>query len=368
MKKYLVGGSVRDTILGREVHDRDFVIIGASGDEFLNAHRGAKKVGSNDCVYIYKGDEYTVSNLPDIHEDLLRRDLTINAFAKDEDDGSIISHPQASSDLENKVLRPIREENFLNDPLRVFRAARFAAELPGFRVHPELIRIMTHVSEKGLLGSLAAERVGNEVIKACSAASPGRFLRLLSETSALTPWLQEFEGTAAIAAGPSPFHNESLLEHTAAVMDKLAGSPSCVWMGLCHDIGKAVTPEGSLPAHHGHGDRGKDAALAIGTRLKLPARFTKAGVLSSEKHMAAAEYEKLKPGTKVRLLMMLKRHGILRDMFEVVFADKGVNYIEQAEQDVQRILSVRLPEKFRGMGQASGEKLFQLQCQTLKKR
>ena len=148
MKKYLVGGAVRDKILGREVHDRDFAIIGASREEFLKQYRGAKKVGRKDCVYIYKGEEYTLSDLSDIQEDLFHRDLTINAFAEDVKDGSIISHPNASNDLENKILRPVREENFLNDPLRVFRAARFAAEFPEFTVHPELIRIMRLTSEK----------------------------------------------------------------------------------------------------------------------------------------------------------------------------------------------------------------------------
>ena len=86
--------------------------------------------------------------MSDIHEDLLHRDLTINAFAEDEDDGSIVSHPDAFGDLEKKILKPISEENFLNDPLRVFRAARFAAEFPDFRVHPELIRVMTQVGKE----------------------------------------------------------------------------------------------------------------------------------------------------------------------------------------------------------------------------
>ena len=367
MKKYLVGGAVRDTILGRELHDRDFVIVGASGEEFLTTYRGAKKVGKKDCVYVYKGDEYTLSNLSGIHEDLLHRDLTINAFAKDEDDGSIISHPDAPGDLENKILRPVREENFLNDPLRVFRAARFASEFPGFRVHPELIRIMTRIGEKGLLGGLAAERVGNEVIKACSASAPGRFLRLLSETSALTPWLQEIKDAKGIPAGPAPFHNESLLEHTAAVMDKLAGLPLCVWMGFCHDIGKTGSPKESLPAHHGHGKRGRTPAEKIGVRLRLPNKYINAGAVSAEKHMTASVYDKLKTGSKVRLLMMLNRHNLIREMFEVVKADKGTDFIEPAEEDARRILSAKLPEELRGKGSESGEKLFQLQCRTLTK-
>lgn len=365
MKKYLVGGAVRDNLLGRQVRDKDFVIIGASEKEFLKRYTKAKRIGNKDSVYIYKGDEYTVSNLPDIHADLLRRDLTINAFAQDEDEEAIVSHPDAFADLEKKILKPISEGNFLNDPLRVFRAARFAAEFPGFRVHSELIRVMAHVSRKGLLDGVSAERVGNEVIKACSAPSPGRFLLLLSETGAFTPWFHEFQGTEKMPAGPAPYHKESVLEHTAEVMDRLKGSSLRVWMGLCHDIGKARSAEEFLPSHHEHGEKGKAPAKNIGTRLKLPNTFIKAGIISAEKHMAAGMYDELRPGTKVRLLLTLNRYGITKEMFEVVAADKGINFIEKAKEDTRQILSVHLPEEFKGLGPESGEKLFQLQCQKL---
>jgi tRNA nucleotidyltransferase (CCA-adding enzyme) len=366
MKKYLVGGALRDKLLGREVHDRDFVIIGGSENEFQKKYAGAKRIGKKDFVYIYKGDEYTVSNLPDIHKDLLRRDLTINAFAQDEADGSLVSHPDAFGDLEKKILKPVSEENFLRDPLRVFRAARFAAEFPSFQIHSELIRVMTQVSGEGLLDDISAERVGNEVIKACSAPSPGRFLLLLSETGALTPWFHEFRGTEKMPAGPAPYHKESVLEHTAEVMDRLAGASLRVWMGLCHDIGKALSAEELLPSHHGHGERGKVPAKNIGARLKLPNAFINAGFISAEKHMIAARYNELRPGTKVRLLLMLKRFGITKEMFEVVDADKGKKFLEKAEEDTRQILSVHLPEEFKGLGSESGKKLFQLQCQKIK--
>ena len=113
-------------------------------------------------------------------------------------------------------------------------------------------------------------------------------------------------------------------------------------------------------------ERGEGRRIDLGTRLKLPSRFIKAGAISAEKHMIAAKYEELKAGTKVRLLMMLKRHDITKEMFDVVAADKGKNFIEKAKEDTRQILSVRLPEEFKGLGPESGEKLFQLQCQTLK--
>ncbi|MBW2220534.1 MAG: hypothetical protein JRF40_13775 [Deltaproteobacteria bacterium] len=366
MKRYLVGGAVRDSLLGRKVHDRDFVIIGASEQEFLRTYPGARRIGNRDSVYIYHGDEYTVSNLPDIHADLMCRDLTINAFARDEDGGGIVSHSDAFGDLKEKVLKPIAEENFLKDPLRVFRAARFAAEFPDFQTHPELVRIMTQVSGKGLLTQISAERVGSEVIKACAASSPGRFLRLLSETDAFDPWFHEFAGAEKISAGPSPYHEESLLEHTAQVMDKLAGSSLRVWMGLCHDIGKACSPPELLPAHHGHDKRGEAPASDLGRRLRLPNKFIKAGAVSAGEHMVAARYDELKPGTKVRLLMMLRRIGIADDLFEVVKADKGKYFLEDIKKDTRRILTASLPEEFQGIGQKSGEMLFQLQCRKLK--
>jgi len=116
-----------------------------------------------------------------------------------------------------------------------------------------------------------------------------------------------------------------------------------------------------MDTRRGGGQRQKN----IGTRLKLPNAFIKAGIISAEKHMAAAMYNELRPGTKVRLLLMLKRFGITKEMFEVVDADKGKNLLEEAEEDTRQILSVHLPEEFKGLGLESGEKLFQFQCQKL---
>lgn len=365
MKTYLVGGAVRDEILGKKIHDRDFLVIGATEAAFLRAHPGARRIGADHPVYTYQGDEYTVSTLTDVRSDLMQRDLTINAFAKDRDKGQIISHPDAVDDLKNNVLRPVAEANFLRDPLRVFRAARFAAELPDFRVHPELIRIMGQVAGKGLLQHLSAERIGNETRKACSGESPGRFLRLLLSTGACDPWFVEFVNAETIPAGPLPHHELSLSGHTAEVMDRLAGSALPVWMGLCHDIGKADSPWESLPSHHGHDKKGEAKARDLGRRLRLPRRFIKAGALSAGVHMTAGRYDELRPGTRVRLLTQLHRAGLLADVFQVVQADRGKDFFDRADADLKRILKVKLPDNYHGLGKTSGEVLFQLQCRAL---
>ncbi|NCC23693.1 MAG: tRNA nucleotidyltransferase, partial [Deltaproteobacteria bacterium] len=234
MKCYAVGGSVRDMLLGRPAADRDFVVFGATVEEFLAAHPGTVTVGGKNPVHLFQGDQYTLSLHPDLKSDLASRDLTINALALDEDD-RIVAHSLALDDLDKKILRPVSEANFLADPVRAVRAARFSAQFPDFDLHQDTLWAMRSVAGKGLLESIAAERVGQEVLKSLATPEPGRFVRVLEQGNCLEPWLTELDGARSIPAGPRPRHDESLLEHTARVMDRLAGDPLSVWMGLCHD-------------------------------------------------------------------------------------------------------------------------------------
>ena len=361
---FLVGGAVRDRLMGRPVQDRDFVVLGASKQEFLNRFPGAKRVGRRHPVYIVGRDEYILSNAPDIQADLLNRDLTVNALAEDAD-GRIFGHPEAISDLKQTVLRPISEQNFLNDPLRVFRAARLAACLPNFAIHPSLEQVMASVGGKGRLEGLAAERVGNEVLKACACPKPGRFLALLAHTGALAPWLHERSRATNVPAGPLTHHSGSLLEHVTQVMNRLAGSALLVWMGLCDDLGKTLTDPQQWPKHHGHDLAGEELALNLGNRLRLPNRYIRAGAVAARWHMVAGRYGLLRPGTKVDMLLMLHKCDLVEALFEVVRADKGQDHVTRAHTDTKRILSVRLPGKYHGMGPKAGEMLRQLRCRAL---
>jgi len=141
MRLYKVGGTIRDRILNRPARDTDYVVIGADETDFLNAFPSARTVGKKKAVYIFEGNEYTLSRARTIEDDLVCRDLTINALAEDEN-GRIISHPQSFDDIKNRILRPVNQKNFFEDPLRVFRAARFSAELPDFDISGDLVEIM----------------------------------------------------------------------------------------------------------------------------------------------------------------------------------------------------------------------------------
>jgi tRNA nucleotidyltransferase (CCA-adding enzyme) len=367
VKIYLVGGAVRDALMGRPVRDCDYVVLGASEADFLARFPGAKRLGHPRFVYIFHGDEYSLAEGMDLQTDLSRRDLTINALARD-DSGVIYQHPGALADLNARVLRPVAEKNFFDDPLRVYRAARFAAMFPDFRVSAALTELMRAVAGSGALSGLAAERVGQEVLRACPASQPGRFLALLGNTGALSPWLAELESADTVPAGPAPYHDESLLAHVATVMNRLAGDPLQVWMGLCHDLGKTATDRRQWPSHHRHDRIGEPVADALGRRLKLSNRFIQAGRAAARYHMAAGDYDRLRPGTRVRLLTSLHRQGLAGPLFELVFADKSLDFRRQAAQDLQRMLAVSLPVEHRGDGRRSGMVLHQLRCRALARR
>ncbi len=367
MKIYLVGGAVRDALMGQPVRDRDYVVFGASEADFQDRFPGAKRVGRPRFVYIFHGEEYSLAETTDLQTDLSRRDLTINALARDES-GVVYQHPGALADLQARVLRPVAEKNFFDDPLRVYRAARFAAMFPDFKVTAALSELMRKVADSGALSAVAAERVGQEVIRACAAAQPGRFLAVLAETGALSPWLAELASADTVPAGPAPYHDESLLSHLAAVMDRLTGDPLNVWMGLCHDLGKTATDRWQWPSHHRHDRIGETVAEALGRRLKLSNRFIRAGRAAARYHMVAGDYHRLRPGTRVCLLTLLHRQGLVGPLFELVFADRALDFRCGAAEDLRRILDVSLPAENRGKGRRSGLFLHQLRCRALARR
>jgi tRNA nucleotidyltransferase (CCA-adding enzyme) len=367
MKCYLVGGAVRDELLGRPVQDRDIVVLDANEETFMHRFPGAIKVGGRACVYIVNGVEYTLSPARSIREDLGTRDLTINALARD-DTGLIIAHPRALNDLHEGVLRPVALENFLEDPLRAVRAARFAAWFPEFAVHPDLVQAMERIGRDNLLASVAAERVGSEVLKAGRGPRPGRFLDLLARTGLLDPWFEELKPAGTVPAGPAPFHTGSLLAHIAAVMDRLAPDPMLVWMALCHDLGKAGTDPAQWPRHHHHEHIGAPMAETMGKRLRLSSKHIRMGVLAARYHMIAGMYHTLRPGTRVDLMDGLSRdEATVTALFRLVRADGGEDHLNRALRDLATIKAVRLPEKYRNQGPRSGEMLRLLRCQAVKK-
>ena len=365
MRILLVGGAVRNILLGLPVRDRDYLVLDATVEDFLRAHPSAKPVGKTFPVFILNRQEYAFPRAQTLEDDLLLRDFTVNALALD-DDGRLFCHPRALDDLSQRLLRPASAASLRDDPLRVLRAARFIAELPGFRAADALLADMRAVAATGALAQPYAERVALETQKALAATRPGEFLRVLGQTGCLPPWFAELAHAANVPAGPAQYHDSSVLEHTARVMDRLSGDVMTVWMGLCHDLGKTLTPSDRLPRHIGHEMRGETLALAPGESLRLPSRLIQAGADAARWHMIAGRYPELRPATRVDLLTRLKSRGVLREMFRLAAADTDVDHTDMARADLAVVVAVTLPPEARNQGERSGEILREQRIRALR--
>lgn len=359
---YLVGGAVRDRLLGRTPREYDFAFA-ADVDTFLQRNPRACKVGRTVSVVLLDGQEFMPVE-GSLEADMRRRDLTINALAEDRD-GRLYSHPDALSDLRAGILRPASPTSFADEPVRVFRLARMACELPVFTLHPESVAQMRSVAEKGLLDAIPPERIGREFLKALASPKPSRWFSVLEEGGCLSPWFRELEDATAVPAGPAAYHSGSVLEHIMEIMDAAAGDPLCVWMALCHDLGKILTDSEVLPHHYGHELRGAEVAVRLAERLALSSRHQSAGVLASQLHMKAGIYDRLRVGTRCDLLMQVHNAGLDEPFWKLAEADSGRKLQKAVTEDLDVLLRVSLPEKWRDRGRESGRQLRTLRCQAL---
>lgn len=371
-RTYLVGGAVRDWLLGRIPREYDFS-FDADATSFLQRNPSARKVGKSVSVILLEGQEY-MPLAGSVKEDLLRRDLTINALAL-ESNGVLHSHPDALSDLAAGILRPASPTSFSTDPVRVFRLARFACEYPSFSVHPDAFAQMRTLAASAQsserlttpLAAIPAERVGRELLKAFAAPRPSRWLAVLAEGDCLVPWFADLEQAANIPAGPVQYHSGSVLAHLMDVMDAVAGDSLRVWMALCHDLGKLSSPTEMLPHHYGHERRGVAIAEQLAIRLGLPLRYRKAGALMSLLHMKAGIYSRLRPGTRCDLLEHIHASGLDVPFWDIVEADSGLDLREKVQHELDIILSVTLPLRWQNRGRESGLQLRLLRCQALRR-
>lgn len=371
MDIHLVGGAVRDLILGRAVTDRDYLVLGADPDEFVRRHPTARQVGKAFPVFLLQGSQYAWPRGGSLTCDLAARDLTINAVALGVSPavaGQVAAHPLAFPDLGHRILRPCSPASLAEDPARVFRAARFSAQLPDFSPHPGLVADMAGAARMREFSGISPERVGGETLKALAAPRPGRFLALLGTAGCLDPWFRELRQADGIPAGPRPWHDKSVLGHAIQVMDRLAGNPLAVWMALCHDLGKTTTPSETWPRHIGHDARGGAMALELGERLRLPGRYVRAGALACGLHMKAGRYLAMRPGPRVDLLDRLRREDLFEEMFSLAAADHpddAAKRLQAARRDLAAMLAVHLPESLQNQGAVSGERLRLLRCRAL---
>ena len=322
MKTYLVGGAVRDTLLNIPYKDRDWLVVGATPEAMLEL--GYEQVGADFPVFLHpkSKEEYALARKErkaglgyqgfvcdfdtsvTLEEDLLRRDLTINAMAQDEN-GNLIDPYQGQADLANKVLRHVSPA-FAEDPLRVLRVARFAARFAplGFRVAEETLSLMRNMVANGELEHLVAERVWQETRRALMEKEPAVYFQVLRDCGALHLWFSEIDALFGIPQRPE-YHPEidcgihALMSLTAA--HQLQASLEVRWAALTHDVGKALTPDSVLPRHIGHENRAKAPLNALHKRLKTPKDCAELAVLSAQYHTHVHRAFELKASTLLKV-------------------------------------------------------------------
>jgi tRNA nucleotidyltransferase (CCA-adding enzyme) len=290
MKAYVVGGAVRDRLLGRPVNDRDWVVVGATPQALLDA--GYRPVGQDFPVFLHPdtNEEYALARTerksgrgyhgfvfhaaPEVtlEEDLARRDLTINAIAEDPDSGALIDPFGGRADLERRLLRHVSPA-FVEDPVRLLRVARLAAQLPGFQLAPETAALLAQMVADGELDALVPERVWQELSRGLMAPQPGRMLELLRGCGALRVLAPEVDRLWGVPQRADYHPEVDTGAHLLLVLGLAArlDAPLPVrWACLTHDLGKAGTPPAEWPRHHGHEARSAALARALGERWRVP--------------------------------------------------------------------------------------------------
>jgi tRNA nucleotidyltransferase (CCA-adding enzyme) len=320
MKTYLVGGAVRDKLLGLPVQDRDYVVVGATPEDMTA--RGFKPVGADFPVFLhpqtkeeyalarterksgkgYKG--FTVYAAPDVtlEDDLARRDLTINAMAED-DAGNLVDPYGGAHDLKNGVLRHVSPA-FAEDPVRILRVARFAARFSsrGFRVAPETLALMRRMVESGEVDHLVAERVWAELERALGEERPSQFFEVLRDCGALARLFAEIAALFGVPQPPAHHPEIDTGVHTLMVLDmaaRLSPDPRVRFAALVHDLGKGATPSAEWPAHRGHEDRGAEMVRELCRRFRIPNDYRDLAVVTARFHGLCHKVAELRAATLV---------------------------------------------------------------------
>ncbi len=320
MKIYTVGGAVRDELLGLKIVDRDYVVVGASPQQMLDL--GYKPVGKDFPVFLhpqtheeyalarterktargYHGFEFHAASDVTLEQDLARRDLTINAIARDQN-GELIDPYNGAADIKARVLRHVGPA-FVEDPVRILRLARFAARF-GFSVAPETMDLMKHMVTDGEVDALVPERVWKEIAQGLMEAKPSRMFTVLRECGALARILPEVDALFGIPQPPQHHPEIDTGVHVMLVIDCAAARsfPLQVrFAALTHDLGKATTPSEMLPRHIGHEARSVDIANTLCRRLRVPNDCRDLAVLAARHHGVVHKAEELKATTILKLL------------------------------------------------------------------
>jgi tRNA nucleotidyltransferase (CCA-adding enzyme) len=327
-RRYLVGGAVRDALLGLEVKERDWVVVGAHPQALIAA--GFQPVGKDFPVFLHpqSHEEYALARTerksglgyhgfsvysgPDVTltDDLCRRDLTVNAIAQAED-GALIDPYHGQADLKAKVLRHVSPA-FAEDPVRILRLARFAARFADFSIAPETLELCRRMVQAGEVDALVPERVWKECERALMLPHARRFFEVLRTCGALAKLMPEFDNLFGVPQ-PEKHHPEiDTGDHVLRVIEQACQrhAPLAVRVAaLCHDFGKALSPEDNLPHHWGHESAGVPLVAAFCERLRVPSDCKELALMVCREHLNVHICQQIKPAT---LLSFLERLDAFR--------------------------------------------------------
>ncbi|MFB2801567.1 multifunctional CCA addition/repair protein [Shewanella seohaensis] len=322
MKIYLVGGAVRDSLLNLPIKDKDFMVVGATPEQMQQL--GYRQVGKDFPVFLHPKtqQEYALARTerkvglgyggfscyasPDVtlEQDLLRRDLTINAIAQDES-GNLYDPYHGIADINARKLRHVSAA-FAEDPLRVLRVARFAARFHdlGFEIADETMVLMQHMSQTEELTALTPERVWQEVDKSLGGPHPEVFFEVLRQCGALNILFPEIEALFGVPQ-PEKWHPEiDTGLHTMLVLAQataLTEEKAVRFAALVHDLGKALSPKEHWPKHHGHGQKGLPVIKSLCERLRIPNEYRDLALLVSDQHQNVHQAFELRSETIIKL-------------------------------------------------------------------
>jgi len=326
MKTYLVGGAVRDEILDYPFQEKDWVVVGATVDDMIAA--GFQQVGKDFPVFLhpktkeeyalarterktaagYKGFEVHASANVTLEEDLIRRDLTINAIAKD-DDGNYTDPFNGIGDINDKILRHVSDA-FAEDPVRILRVARFMARYAhlGFTIADDTMQMMINMVTSGEVDALVPERVWQEMQKALSETTPTSFIETLRECGALKRIMPELDCLWGV---PQPAEHHPEIDtgiHTLLVLEqacRLSDDPQVRFAALLHDLGKGTTPKSEWPRHIAHEERGAKIVVKVCKRMRIPNEYRDLAERTARFHLHFHRALELKPATVVKTLVQL---------------------------------------------------------------
>ncbi len=366
MKTYLVGGAVRDQLLNIPSKDKDWVVVGSTPEHMLDL--GYKQVGADFPVFLhpknqqeyalarterkqghgYQGFDVQFNASVTLEDDLIRRDLTINAMAQG-DDGIIIDPFNGQQDLKNKILRHVSPA-FSEDPLRVLRVARFAARFHhlGFTIAPETLTLMGNISSSGELEHLTPERVWVETERALQEKSPWIYFETLKNSQALNVCFPELN---ALFGVPQPKQHHPEIDtgiHSLMVLQQatlLSVNPVIRFAALMHDLGKALTPKENWPKHIKHEVLGLTPINDMCDRLRIPNAFRELALKTCEFHTHAHKAFELKASTIWKLFRQcdaLRKPQRFDDMLLACMSDSrgrtGFENIEYPQADYLKAL------------------------------